>query len=303
MNQSVLVSVIVPCFNAIHTLDCALASILANSGDGIAVEIIVVDDHSTDGSVERLRDYGNAIHLIALEANVGVSAARNAGVEVARGEFVAFCDADDVWYPDKLKQQLPLFANPAIGLVCSDIDLIDCMGEAIEKPWRTRFKRGWVYRDLLCHNFIGTSSTVLRREVCFAERFNVGIRHAEDLDLWLRVARRWQVDFVDKPLLQYRLSASQATRNWNAMQDSRLQVICSHASSLPFFLKRKVIAAARFRYGMACWEERDFRKARRQFLRAVIENPISPWAWVRLAAAALPKKVLFWILEVKKSII
>ncbi len=303
MAPPTLVSVIVPFFNARRTLDSTVSSILANSRGGISIEIIAVDDNSTDGSANKLIAYGDTIRLITMDSNVGVSAARNAGIDLARGEFIAFCDADDIWHPDKLMEQLPLFADHAVGLVCSDMNLIDTEGASIEKRWKTNLRRGWVYRDLLCHNFISTSSAVLRREVFRSERFNTSIRHAEDLDLWLRVAKHWKVDFVKKPLLQYRISPGQATKNWVALQESRLRVISNNTASLPLSLKRRAMAAAHFRYGMTCWQERDFPRARGQFLQAVMENPLSIRSWVRFGATALPGKLLGWILKIKGNIV
>src|SRR5579859_7632126 len=113
------VSVVIPVFNNAPTIERAVASVLAQCFDG-EVEVIVVNDGSTDGSTDILRGFGDRIHVIE-QANRGAAAARNAGVAVATGEYVAFLDADDEWLPQKLAKTVPVLeGSPAVVLVFSD---------------------------------------------------------------------------------------------------------------------------------------------------------------------------------------
>ena len=296
-----LVSVIVPCYNSEHTLDATIDSILRNAREHIEVEILAIDDHSADATLHRLRTREHQIQVIAQPDNRGVSCARNAGIEQARGEFIAFCDADDIWSDDKLDRQLPLFRDPEVGLVCSSgANFSETPGDIGNSRWKSRFKRGRVYEDLLARNFIGTSTTVVRRAALKDLRFNPSLRHAEDFDLWLRIAREWNVDYVDAPLIHYRLSPSQASRNWVAMHESRLRIIRQHVAATPRPRRRRyILSRAWFAYAMEHWDVRDFSGARSKLLRAIWLYPWHARAWSRLLPTLVPAPALRQLLRIK----
>lgn len=298
-----LVSVIVPCYNAERTIDATIDSILRNAREHIRVEILAIDDHSRDATLARLRERERAegVRVIAQPSNRGVSCARNAGIDQARGDYVAFCDADDIWVDDKLSRQIPLFQDPEVGLVCaSGRNFIDTPGDMQPGLWRSRFKRGRVYQDLLRRNFIGTSTTVVRSEALRGQRFDPNLRHAEDFDLWLRIARDWKVDYVDAPLIHYRLSPSQASSNWVAMHESRLGIIRRHLAQQPRMPgKRDILSRAWFAYAMEYWDVRDFAGARSRLLRAICLRPLYGRAWSRLLPTLVPGPALRQLLKVK----
>lgn len=299
----VLVSVIVPCFNAQETVDATIDAILRNRRPNIDVEIIAIDDGSGDATLQRLRARSDAVHVIALASNHGVSCARNLAIDQARGEFVAFCDADDIWADDKLSRQLVLFDDPQVGLVCaSGMNFARAPGDLGPQSWSSRMKRGRVYEDLLSRNFIGTSTTVVRRAALRDHRFDTGLRHAEDFDLWLRIARDWKVDFVDAPLIHYRLSPSQASSNWVAMHESRLGIIRRHLALPPRPRRRRhILSRAMFAYAMEHWDTRDFAGARRKLARVVWLQPLDGHAWIRLLTTFIPGPALRQLLSFKSS--
>src|SRR5215469_3696643 len=128
-----LVTVIVPTYNMAHYLPQSVQSALGQSYANLEVQI--VDDGSTDETAAVVRRWERDPRVrVHRQVNSGLSAARNSGISLARGEFVALLDADDVWMPDKLARQMPLFrGQPEVGVVYSDYQMVDDSGEALRQ--------------------------------------------------------------------------------------------------------------------------------------------------------------------------
>jgi glycosyltransferase involved in cell wall biosynthesis len=211
------VSVIIPTFNCAATVTDAVRSALAQTRR--AEEIIVVDDGSTDDTRERLKPYADRVRYIAQE-NGGVAAARNRGLAAARGDLLAFLDADDVWHPQKLELQLRAMAERRDILLLGtatfpwpahQIPPAEPRGPSAVAPIAAR--------DLLVRNYFTTSSVVLRREA--AERaglFDTALSGPEDYDYWLRVSRVGPVANLSLPLTGYRDAAGSLSRRADAME-------------------------------------------------------------------------------------
>ncbi len=211
----VTVSVVVPCHNAEPYLGRTLASICAQSWRDL--EIIVVDDGSTDGSVAVAEGLGDPrLRVVRQAASGGPSAPRNRGIAEARGRLVFFCDADDVMRPGKVEAQVALLkAHPDVGLVFTDFEVIDLEDRVLEGSFLAPFAtlrrvvaagpgpEGGLRRDrlldgLLRANFIGTSSVAVRKSVLDdVGGFDPALPSSEDLDLWLRIARCHACAFLD----------------------------------------------------------------------------------------------------------
>jgi glycosyltransferase involved in cell wall biosynthesis len=177
-------------------------------------ELIVVDDGSTDDSrqiiARYLADRRISFHPLS---HLGQVKAKNTGIELCRGELIAFLDADDLWAPTKLEKQLVLFSRQSeLGLVYTRRTLIDENGN--ELPFRQpKLPRGMVLEDLLRDNFICFSSVLVKRQVLeHVGTFDPGLDLAIDYDLWLRVAKHYTMDFVDEPLTQYRTGHGNLSR-------------------------------------------------------------------------------------------
>jgi GT2 family glycosyltransferase len=206
--EDIQVSVIIPAFNAGATIARAIASVRAQRGVG--VEIIVIDDRSSDNTVERVREAvlpGEHIYLLSLPSNSGASAARNAGIRIARGKYLAFLDADDVWLPEKLRKQMEaIIADPSITLVSCNSQMTSTEGLALKEGHLNRPPRQGpqAWKTLLEYNFLPTptilTSTALVRELGgFDETLAVG----EDLDLWIKLALRGKVAVLPEILINY----------------------------------------------------------------------------------------------------
>jgi glycosyltransferase involved in cell wall biosynthesis len=207
-----LVTTIIPAYNAEAFVGRAIDSALNQHHPQ---QIVVIDDGSTDDTARLVAAYGDAVELIR-QPNGGVSSARNRGIDVARGDFIAFLDADDVWYPEKLTKQLALFAaDPALGTVSCDERHVSVTGEVLKPSFlaKHRFARSLPTQParlakpmacLVTDSFFPTSGVLTRRTVLDrAGRFDTKLSIVEDRDLWLRLAFEAPVGLVPEVLLDY----------------------------------------------------------------------------------------------------
>jgi glycosyltransferase involved in cell wall biosynthesis len=200
-----LVSVIIPTHNRARLLPAAVASALNQSFRDL--EIIVVDDASTDGTTDVRRQFlDSRLRWLRHESPRGGAAARNSGIVQCRGEYVAFLDDDDEWHPDKLARQMEVFAKNAdkSAAVYTGYVVIDAVtGRIIGR--KTPAKRGDLYPDLLAGNCIGGTSCMVLKRACLDRigLFDERLPSFQDYDLWMRISREFQFDYVADPLVKY----------------------------------------------------------------------------------------------------
>ena len=223
------VSVVIPAHDAAAYLPQAIDSVRAQIG-GIATEIVVVDDGSKDETQEVLAGYGSRVRWVSQE-NAGPASARNHGARLARGRWLAFLDADDLWHPCKLARQLER-AGDDLALVYTDrVDFGD--GRVSLLSQRVRLAEGDVFEPLLLGNFITLSSVIMRRRA-FVEAggFCEELFGTEDYDLWLRHASRYPVGLCREPVTYYRRHPGGLSRDPQRMVAAHLHVVY-RALSLP----------------------------------------------------------------------
>ena len=208
-----LVSVIIAAYNRAQFVGQAILSALDQTVQDS--EIIVVDDGSTDATSQVLSQFGDRIQIIR-QINQGRSAARNAGVSIARADIIAFLDSDDMWMPDKLAKQLSLFdAHPAVGLAHTFSDVVDENGIRLRKQTRRRqhlyrdaVRRGYTYEGMSqqCTMFL---STVAARRECWDHvgPMDTNIPAFEDWDWYLRVAIKAKIGTIPETLVHFRQHA------------------------------------------------------------------------------------------------
>lgn len=203
------VTVIIAAFNAERYIGEAIDSIKRQSLRD--VEVLLVDDGSTDGTLREAERFAGLLDLtIIRQANAGPSAARNVAIRQARGRFCAFLDADDIMLPELLAAQTALFkANPDLGLVFTDVMTFDERGIIHQMRWNfSKPYIGTILDRLLLDNFITTSAVMAPTErLIEAGLFPEERRVAEDYEFWLRMAARWKVGIINRPLVRYRYRA------------------------------------------------------------------------------------------------
>ena len=194
------VSVIIPTYNRLPMLKEAVDSVL--SQDFEDVELIVVDDGSTDGTAGEIKKYGGRIRFLQVSENRGVSAARNKGLLHARGKYVAFLDSDDLWVKGKLKIQVAfLDDNPQYPLCYTD-EIWVRKGKRVNPKVRHAKYSGWIFEKCLPLCIISPSSAMMRRTL-FSRigLFDEALPVCEDYDFWLRVSARFPVFFINRKLI------------------------------------------------------------------------------------------------------
>jgi len=184
-----VVSVVIPTYNYGRYLGQAIDSALIQASGDLTLEVIVVDDGSTDDTAGVVERFGSAVRYERQE-NRGPSAARNRGIAEARGDFVAFLDADDHWLPGKLALQLRELSVRADTAGVHSAFIVQLpSGETgrVGRYWRQPGHHP-TFRDLLRGNSINMSTVLIRREtLASVGPFDESLRTAEDWDLWLRL--------------------------------------------------------------------------------------------------------------------
>ncbi len=233
------VSVVIPSYNYGRFVTDAVQTALAQTH--CPLEIIVVDDGSTDDTRGRLAPYMDRIRYVHQE-NRGLSAARNTGIRHARGEWIALLDADDLWHPRKTEIQLAAVgADDTIGLVGSP-EYVGDMPEVLPEPPRIR---RFGARDCLTRPPVAPSTVLVRRS-CFdtVGYFDESLTSVEDRDMWLRLAVSFGALQVTSPCWHYRMHPEQMNRNSQRMLDNYDRVLQRFFSEHPQFIQLRRFAMA-----------------------------------------------------------
>lgn len=192
-------SIIIPTFNRAESVCRALRSVTIQTGP--EDQVIVVDDGSTDNTESRVKSKFPEVTYIRQE-NLGVSAARNHGIRISTRPWIAFLDSDDEWLPPKLEQQSLTINNYPETVVCHSEEIWIRNGTRVNPMKKHNKSGGWIFPHCLPLCAISPSSIVIHRSV-FDQvgLFDETLPACEDYDLWLRIASRYPVTFIDEPLI------------------------------------------------------------------------------------------------------
>ncbi len=274
------VSVVIPCYNredfVARTLDSALAQTYPN------IDVIVVDDGSTDSTRDILESYGSRITVLEHpgRVNKGQSAAINVGLRKADGEYVAILDSDDLWAPEKIEKQVRfLEAHPEVGLVYGNGYAID---ESERKLYRmydsSHREESNPERVLIDCYFLLPNNALLRRSIFeITGGFDEHLRAAQDHDMAIRVAEVAKLAFIDEEVFYYRrhkdsISHKRASVRWV----NGFTILDKAVKRYPYSAaaRRKRRAVLHFRLGQCMLEERKFLPAAVRFLSAACLDPV-----------------------------
>jgi glycosyltransferase involved in cell wall biosynthesis len=218
------VSVIIPTYNSARYLPDAIDSVLGQTCRDL--ELLVIDDGSTDDTEVLVSRYGPPVRYIR-QANSGVAVARNRGIEESRGRYIAFLDADDTWFHDKLDVQLAALAeNPGYRACYSAFTIVDPDMSPIQVI-RSR-RRGTALEDLLqLGNVVGSICTVVCERGLFetAGGFDPLLSQCADWDMWVRLAALTEFLYLDRELVTYRQHDANMSRNAPLLERDSLRVL------------------------------------------------------------------------------
>jgi glycosyltransferase involved in cell wall biosynthesis len=255
-----------------------------------------VNDGSTDETDEVMSQFSSQERVRYIkQKNGGQANAKNTGIRNSDGEFVAFLDADDLWESKKLEKQLLLFSDPNVGVVFSRANYIDEAGKKLKFRLSGKYlmpRSGSVTEYLFFDNFVPFSSSVVRKEClekvgAFDETLSMGI----DWDLWLRISTRYKFDYVDEPLLLYRLG--HVGQMSNKIEERQLcsdrimrSFIKEYPEIIPPLIFRKALAYTYCNRGRY-FRDLDIRKSSHYYLSAMKQYPFSLYAYIGLIKLSL----------------
>jgi len=280
MSHIPLVSVIIPAYNASNWIAETISSVIAQ--DFIKYEIIVVNDGSTDDTEAVVARFKEKVQCI-YKLNGGQASARNVGIRAARGKYLAFVDADDLWTKDKLGLQVELLAATDAAWVYSDAFAFDGRsGRILYKLSRMlRQYDGDILKPLFLSDFIPSPTPVIRRSVFEkAGLFNGknNMRNREDWDMWLRIAAIYPVALIPQPLAYYRVHSTSVTGGEDSFikMQSCLAVVEEAVLREPIrleSLKNLALSHVYIGMGRSLAMRGQTASARRMFLKAIRLTP------------------------------
>lgn len=307
-----MVSVIIPTYNCATYITEAIDSALAQTYKDY--EIVVVDDGSTDNTREVLGKYiENGLINYIYQSNQGVVAARNATLRAARGEYVAFLDADDMWEPNKLELQMRFLAErPDVALLHGNIRIVDAdknktVFESL--PISKRHKSDHIFEELYLGNFINTSTVVIKRE-CLDKvgHFDTSLRQAEDYDLWMRLAAEFKCGFQDVVMGTYRVHGTNTSKNNIQVTEHDLKVLNKMKSLYPTLVssipKEKIkerFFKKNFSLGYGYFCQYDLVNARKYFLSALKYKRNSLPSYIYILSTYLNRDMIDKIRIIKRK--
>jgi glycosyltransferase involved in cell wall biosynthesis len=213
-----LVSVVIPTYNRAKTIEKTINSILNQTYTNI--EIIIIDDCSKDNTEQIINEkFSNikSLKYIKHEINKGGNAARNTGIYNSRGEYIAFLDSDDEWLNTKIEKQMnKMIKNKKCGLVYTYCANVDLDTNKITSYFGNESGKN-PFEKLLCENFIGSTSSILCTKDALLQvgMFDETLPSCQDWELYIRIANKYDIEYVNEPLLRYYVHGNSITGNCN----------------------------------------------------------------------------------------
>lgn len=228
-----LVSVIMPCYNMEKYIAATIESVQRQTYPHW--ELLIVDDTSTDGTADMVRSHqiqDDRIHFVVKPKHSGIADTRNQCISMAKGRFLAFLDADDLWHPEKLEQQLQFMTERKIGFSYSSYDCVDEEGKPLEKRVKSA---GNLDYDAYLHNTIIGCSTVMIDTTIIGNVFVPHFRTSEDTATWLNILKKGFLAYaIEQPLTSYRIRQHSASSN-KLKASSDLWRVYRQNEKLPLF--------------------------------------------------------------------
>lgn len=266
------VSVVVPVYNGASYLSATVESILTQDFEDF--ELLLIDDGSSDDSITIIRELAEMDSRIKpyFKDNGGVANARNFGIDHAEGEFIAFCDQDDLWLPEKLSKQMPLFQNEVVGLVYSGTVIQHENYGKTAKPGFEKKYRGSIFEQLITGNVVPSCTVVVRKRLLDqVGRFDDdrALMGVDDWHLWLKLSMVCQFDYVPDHLATHIFHGDNYSLNDEKMHAAELLCLSKiqQEESIQGIEVQwsSIISSLHARYALSYLNSADFRLAGKAF--------------------------------------
>lgn len=297
--RSAKVSVVMNCLNGEKYLRQAFDSVFGQTYQDW--EIIFWDNVSTDKSAEIAKSYGDRVRYFRSDQTHALGKARNLAIQESAGEYLGFLDCDDIWLPEKLERQVPLFEkNSRVGLVsCNTFSFTDDGQQRLFFTWR-KPPCGRVFREMLQGAVVGQMPGMMIRKAAleqldewFDERFNM----IEEADLFLRIAYSWEVDYVDEPLAKWRVHGGSWTWTRGDLlpleMELMIEKLCRLYDGFEIRFKgelAKLQARAQYYHALLDWQRGRRGEVRRRLLPYLLTDKR---LWFPFVCSVLPYSLYF----------
>jgi GT2 family glycosyltransferase len=288
------VSVVIPAYNRSGSIAAAIASVLRQSFADF--ELVVVDDGSTDGTAAAVASISDPrLRLVAHASNRGAAAARNTGLEEARGAWIAYQDSDDEWLPRKLEKQMARLAEPDAGWIAAYCGLLTVRPRGDTTADRLRLSytpephlaavEGDLLPGLMRTSLVSTQTLVVRRDRLRAiGGFDESLPALEDWECMLRLAPLGRVALVDEPLVVQRFSANSITMDPRRRAEARALIVAKHRALLA---REPALLAEHYQIVAGAWRALgELGRARAALAEARALRPRDPRLWAASALVA-----------------
>jgi glycosyltransferase involved in cell wall biosynthesis len=275
-----LISVILPTYNRAPLIGKSIQSVLQQTWTHF--ELLVIDDGSSDNTDDVVKSINDPrITYVKYSENRGANHARNVGVKTAKGDYLAFQDSDDEWYPEKLEMHLNAFRNASsdIGVVYSGFYKITGSKKTYIPGKQISRKEGDILQELLKDNFISTPSVLIRR-ACFetAGDFDESLPRLQDWDLFIRLARDYRFKYIDQVTYHQYHTPNNISSNQGAKYEALEIIINKYEKD---FTDKRLFADHCYSIGVWNYKTNKLEKARKYFFKAIQANPFFLKAYTR----------------------
>ena len=207
MDNTDLISVIIPTYNRAHLIKRSVESVLNQTYKNL--ELIIVDDGSTDNTKEIIDSINDKRIIYVKQQNQGACAARNNGIDLAKGKYIAFQDSDDIWHLNKLEIQIQKLKE-------NNADIVFCKmfmhGNLLKRKTPKFFNEGFLGKDTLTYS-IGPQTILAKKEVFINNKFDTSMPRLQDVEVLLRIKKAYSIYCIDKPLVDYYIQKDSISEN------------------------------------------------------------------------------------------
>ena len=271
------IAVIIPCYNYSKYLQKTIESVLNQNYKDL--EIVAIDDGSTDGTRKILESYLPKIRILSHpnNANLGAATSLNLGITETKSELITFLDSDDIWYPNKIEEQVKIFQKCSdVGLVYTNGYVIDESDNILYKLFPDGFREENISRKILLKCYIRTPSSVMVKREAFEKigLFRPYLRNGQDHDMWIRMNEVTNFYYLPHLLIAYRKHPGQISSRRSSWEEGFV-VLRDACKRYPYGLnlRRKRLAVLYYRLGEYDWNHNDYFRALNNYFLAGLLDP------------------------------